>query len=359
MKERSLEISLGAIRRNVLRIKKATGAKCLAVVKSDAYGMGALQVSRGLEGVADWLGTATLSEAVALRRGGIKSSLLVLGSTLPSDIPLAVSYAISLTAENMEFIAAAAKMRGSAVISLHLKVDTGMGRIGVKPLEISQAVELISFAPCLSLEGIFSHFATAEAKEATFVLKQISLMKSILSGMKKQPALTHIANSAAILRYPDAARLCSMVRPGVLLYGVMPDIDIKDTIGVEYALKGTSSLLHINEMKKGTSFGYGLAYTCRKKSRVGILDLGYGYGYNRALSNHFFVKRNRTLYPVRGRICMNQTFIEVEKESSVGESYTFLDRELKVEKMAQICNTVPHEILCNMGGERMKKVYNE
>ena len=146
-------------------------------------------VSPGLEGVGT-VGTATLSRGSNIRREGIKSSLLVLGPTLPSDIPLAISYAISLTAENMEFIAAASKMRVNAVLSLHLKVDTGMGRIGVKPLEVSRAMELISFAPSLSLEGIFSHFATADAKESTFVLKQISLMKSILSGMKKQPALS-------------------------------------------------------------------------------------------------------------------------------------------------------------------------
>jgi len=217
---------------------------------------------------------------------------------------------------------------------------------------------MIAASPRLRLEGIFSHLAMAEQKDTTITRKQIAVMEAVVAGLREKSLLVHIANSAGILCHSSASRNFSMVRTGLLLYGIMPDIDIPDTMGCEYALRGIAALSHAKDVPAGTALSYGQTYVCPKQCRIGVLALGYGDGLNRALSNNWSVQRNGWHYSVRGRICMDQTLIELRGGEHLGDEFVFLDEELRVERMARVCATVPQEILCNFGSKRMRKVYH-
>ncbi|MCX7704954.1 MAG: alanine racemase [bacterium] len=357
-KERILEIDLEAIEHNVKTLKKFTGRKLLACVKCNGYGTGATPVSKKIEKHIDWFGVATLEEAIALRKSGIKKPILVLGPTFAKEVRKAIEYNISLTAASMEFI----REVKTANLSVHIKVDTGMGRIGILPEQLYQAVEIMKNSK-VKIEGIFSHFSDSENPDRKFALKQIEIFEKALAAIPSRlKGITHIANSGGIVNVPESIKNFQMVRTGLLLFGVYPTLFLrifKSIPGLRYALRGKARILLIREVEAGTKISYGGVYECPYKTKIAIAGIGYGDGLRRGLSNKFFIKHNKELFPIRGRICMDQTIIEVDDTIKEGAEIIFLDEQLSIENMAEICKTVPQEIMTGFGVSRLKKVYHE
>lgn len=357
-KSRILEIDLGAVLNNVRLIKKITGKKLLACVKCDGYGLGAIPVSKKIEDDVDWFGVATIEEAISLRKAGIKKPVLVLGPVHSSQLRKAINYRISLTAAGLDFIK---EIVTAENLSVHIKIDTGMGRIGIFPEQIPEALRLIRNSK-IKVEGVFSHLSNSESPDRRFAIKQIEIFKKAIASIPaKYRVITHIANSGGIVNVPESVKDFSMVRTGLLLYGVYPSLFLrtfKNIPSLCYAIKGKAEVLITREVPAGTSISYGATYVCQEKTIIAIAGIGYGDGLNRALSNRFFMKIDNNLFPIRGRICMDQTILEVDSSVKKGQEVVFLDSQLSVEDMAEICNTVPHEILTGFGVSRLKKVYH-
>ncbi|HOK79650.1 MAG TPA: alanine racemase [bacterium] len=354
-----IKIALEAIADNVKVLKKITRKKLLAVVKCNGYGMGAIPVSRKIERDVDWFGVATIDEAVSLRKAGITKPILVLGPSLRPDVKKAIEHRISLTAASSSFIRDIVNAKG---LSIHLKVDTGMGRIGIMPEEVSSVMDIIKNSKGIKLEGIFSHLATSESMDRKFAIKQIEIFKQVLAGVPaKLRGITHIANSGGIVNLPESIENFSMVRTGLLLYGVYPSLFLKTFKAIpslKYALKGIVKILSVRQVPAGTRISYGGTFTCKRDTTIAIAGIGYGDGMNRALSNKFYMKYNEELFPIRGNICMDQTILEVKKDIKEASEVIFLDNQLSIELMAEICGTVPQAIMTAFGASRLKKAYH-
>jgi len=354
---RILEIDLDAILNNVRTLKKITGKKLLACVKCDGYGLGAISVSKKIERHTDWFGVATLDEAICLRKAGIKKPVLVLGPVSASLVRKAIDYSISLTAASPDFINSILTAEN---LSIHIKVDTGMGRIGLLPGQLKEVVRILKKTR-IKIEGIFTHFSDSENPDKKSALKQIEVFNAALeqipAGYRR---ITHVANSGGIVNVPESVEGFSMVRTGLLLYGVYPTLFLrifKKIPGLQYAITGKADILLVRQVPAGTCISYGSTYICPDNTTIAIVGLGYGDGLDRGLSNRFFMKCDNRLFPIRGRICMDQTILQVNSSTKEGSQVIFLDSQLSVEDMAQICRTVPQEIMTRFGVSRLKKVY--
>ncbi|MCM8788663.1 MAG: alanine racemase, partial [Candidatus Omnitrophica bacterium] len=304
-----------------------------------------------------WFGVATIDEALSLRKSGIKKPVLVLGPVPASEVKKAIDHNISLTAAGMDFIN---KIHSTHNLSVHIKVDTGMGRIGIQPQDLTEAIRILKKSK-VKIEGIFSHLSSSENPDRTFSLKQIKMFNEVLSSVPgKSKIITHMANSGGIVNVSESVENFSMVRTGLLLYGVYPSLFLrifKKISGLKYAIRGIAKIILVRNVPGGTPISYGGTYVCPKDTRIAIAGIGYGDGIDRALSNKFFMKHKDELFPVRGRICMDQTVLEINQSVEEGSHIVFLDQQLSVEDMAEICKTVPNEILTRFGVSRLKKVY--
>lgn len=358
MNSRALIIDLDAILHNVRVIKKITGKKVLACVKCNAYGMGVTRISKKIEKEVDWFGVATIDEAVSLRKAGIIKPILVMSPVVPSEIRKAIDHNITLTASSINFLKEIINTDG---ISIFLKFDTGMGRTGIMPEDTCEAIKLLRNVKRLKICGVFSHLSTSESPDKKFAINQIEIFRKILSAIPvKMRGITHIANSGGIVNLPESIEDFSMVRTGLLLYGVYPSLYLrifKKIPSLKYAIKGMASVISVRDVPAGTSISYGRSFVCPEKTTIAVVGIGYGDGLNRSLSNKFYMKHHEDLYPIRGKICMDQSMIEIKKEMKEGQSVIFLDEQLSIEDMAEICHTVPHAIMTGFGVPRLKKVY--
>ncbi|HPP66939.1 MAG TPA: alanine racemase [bacterium] len=356
--ERRLEIDLDAVLNNVKYIKKNTGKQILACVKCDGYGLGAVAVSRKIEPNVDWFGVATVDEAVSLRKAGIVKPILVLGVTEKQYIRQAINHRISLTIPSSDFIN---RIPASEPVSVHLKIDTGMGRLGIMPQELSETLKRINSRKNIKLEGVFSHLSSSEKPEKTRALKQIKIFHEVIGQLPTRlRVITHIANSGGIINIPESVDGFSMVRTGLLLYGVYPSLFLKTfhhIASLEYAICGIAKILLARKVPAGTLLSYNGKFMCKHETQIGIAGIGYGDGLDRALSNRFYMKYSNQLLPIRGNICMDQTILELTADIKQDEEIVFLDSELSAEHMAEIAHTVPHEILTRFGVSRINKVY--
>jgi len=356
--ERILEVDLDAISNNVRIIKKYTGKKLLACVKCDGYGLGAVPISKKIEPLVDWFGTATVEEGILLRKAGITRPILVLGPIRKDNIKNAISHRISITLPSQDFIDC---IPLSENVSVHIKVDTGMGRIGIMPEDLYETVRRIKSRKNIKLEGIFSHFSDSENPDRKFALEQVRIFQDVLKQIPaKWRTTTHMANSGGIINVPESFKGFSMVRTGLLLYGVYPCLFLKTfkcLPSLKYAICGSTEILFVRNVDAGTRLSYGGRFVCQKETRIGIAGIGYGDGLSRALSNNFYMKCRDSLLPIRGNICMDQTILELNQNTEQGDRVVFLDSEISAEDMAEISHTVPHEILTRFGVSRMKKIY--
>lgn len=366
------EIRLGALRRNFAKARDLAGpgVKLMAVVKAEAYGHGMLRVAKELlaEG-ADYLGVALIEEAIALREAGLGGPILVMGSPPDEALPAFARYGVELT------IVSAAKARAGAAaaaaagksIAAHLKIDTGMGRIGARWDELEGLAEELSglaraAGPGLDLVGAFSHLATADC-DLDFAREQASRFRRALAALAArgiEPPLAHLANSAALVGLPEA-RL-GMVRPGILVYGYEPLPGKR--VGVEPVMRLVSRVSFVKGVRAGEGVSYGLAWRAGADTSIATLPIGYGDGYSRALSGRARVWIGGAARPIAGRICMDQTMVDLGPggEAKEGDEAILFGagREggIPGEELCELLGTIPYELTC-MVAARVPRDYVE
>lgn len=359
------EINLSALENNIKNIKSCikNNAKWCAVVKADAYGHGAIPVARkAVEVGAAYLAVAVLSEAIALRQAGFTQPILILGASPLEAAEDLAAYGITqavFTLEQAQAISAAAARQGKTA-KVHLKIDTGMGRIGVRPEAAGNMAQAISALPGLELEGMFSHFAKADAEDKTYAQQQLAAFKCAIGEAEAAGIhipIKHIANSAAILEMPEAH--FDMVRAGIILYGLWPSDEVKHVIDLQPVMQLKAKLMYVKTLHEGESVSYGCTFTAQRESRIATLPLGYADGYTRMFSGKAQVELLGKRAPVAGRICMDQCMIDVTDipEAKAGDVATLYGSStLTMDEAAGWLGTINYELPCMLSA-RVPRVY--
>ncbi|MBQ4137820.1 MAG: alanine racemase [Clostridia bacterium] len=357
------EIDLAALVRNYRRIEKLSrGAKVIPVIKADAYGHGAIECMHALEDAgADFFAVATIAEAIELREAcGYKSKILILGYTLDCDVDLLERYNITQTVFSLEYARAlddACARRGVGVLDVHIKLDTGMNRLGFDTKDAKNTAELINSVGSLShlsVKGMFTHFACADEYGSGLTdiqRKRYDEVKRELG--KNKPEICHICNSAGIIRQEIPAY--DAVRAGIILYGHMPsgEFDLKD---FETPMSLKARVAHVHTLKPGDSVSYGATFTADREMKIATLPVGYADGFIRAYSKSS-VRINGKDCPIVGRICMDQCMVDVSgADVKQGDIAVIFDSREKVEELAKMSGTITYEVLCLIG-KRVPRVY--
>lgn len=367
------EINLAAIARNLQQIRSLLqpGTRIMGVVKANAYGHGAVPVSRVLlqHGVS-MLAVARAGEAVHLRQAGITVPILVLGYTPGEMFNELLEYNLTQTVFSLDYarLLDEAAVRAGKRLTVHIKVDTGMGRLGFWHARQDAVQDVLAIArlPHLAVEGIYTHFAAADSADKTYTEQQIQAFQEFLHRLQKeglQVALRHCANSAGIIDHPEAH--LDMVRPGIILYGLYPSVEVKqDRLRLEPAMTFKTRIAQVKEVEAGFSVSYGCTYTTAGNTVIATLPVGYADGYSRLLSSRgqVLVRGNRA--GIIGRVCMDQCMIDVGHLPGVqpGEEVVLFGRQgqawLPVEEWAGWIGTINYEAVC-MVSARVPRVYVE
>ena len=361
-----VEVNLARLADNFRAIRAAVGhAAVMPILKANAYGHGLVPVARHLASLgATCFGVAFLEEAVALREAGMVQPILVMGGIFGDQIPLFLRHDLTLTASSIDKLAQIEEVAGrlGVIARVHLKIDTGMERIGVHYYSARGLLERAAECRHAVVEGIYSHFANADAADLGSARVQLARFLEVLEWYDKQgltPPIRHIANSGAVLQLPDSH--LDLVRPGILLYGVYPSAEVRKTIAVEPALSWRSRVVYFKVVSPGHPVSYGSTWQSDHPVRVVTVPAGYGDGYFRALSNvaHVLIRGRR--YPVVGRVCMDQIMVSLEWETAYnGDMVTLLgqdgDEIITCEHLAEWAGTIPYEVLTNIN-TRVPRVY--
>lgn len=362
-----LTVDLGRLAANYRAIAAHAGRPLMPILKANAYGHGLVRVARLMADLgAPYLGVAYLEEGIRLRREGISTPILVLGGILGDQIPLFLAHDLTLTASSVDklrAIEAAASAAGKRA-RVHLKIDTGMERIGVHYYSAEALLEASLRCQHVDVEGIFSHFATADEEDLTYARLQLARFEEVLSFYERRGLPTpmrHMANSAAAVRMPESA--FDMVRPGILLYGVYPSEHVPRDVPVRAALTWHSRVVYFKVVKPGHPVSYGSTWQTDHMCRVVTVPVGYGDGYPRRMSGSAEVLLHGRRYPVVGRICMDQVMVNIEWDSAYnGDEVILLGGSgtgaLAVEELAAWAGTIPYEILTGIN-TRVPRVYVE
>ncbi|WP_240371897.1 alanine racemase [Anoxybacteroides rupiense] len=350
------EVDLDAIFHNVTSLRAFLGeqTEIMAVVKANAYGHGDVQVARtALEAGASYLAVAFLDEALALRKKGVGAPILVLGAVRPEDINLAAREQITLTVFQKEWLEKAKNLfTDKQPVSFHLKMDTGMGRIGVKEEEeTKQIVAMIEEHPFFLLEGVYTHFATADELDTQYFSFQYEKFLRMLEWLPYLPKRVHCGNSATSLRFPD--KVFNMVRFGIAMYGLSPSIDMKPLLpfSLKEAFSLHSRIVHVKCLRPGEKVSYGATYTAEEEEWIGTVPIGYADGWIRKLQN-FHVLVNGRKVPIVGRICMDQMMIRLPEQVPVGTKVTLIGKQeaaqVTIDDVAKYVGTISYEIPCTI-----------
>ena len=344
-------------------------AAVMPILKANAYGHGLVEVARHLQTLgAPYLGVAFLEEGILLREAGVTTPILVLGGIIGNQVPLFLEHDLTLTASSVEKlgqIEEAARAMGVRA-RVHLKIDTGMERIGVHYYSAESLLEASLACTHFEVEGIFSHFANADAADPAYSYLQLERFHGVLDFYARRglppPPLRHMANSAALARFPQAR--FDMVRAGLLLYGVYPSAQVPRTVAVRPTLSWKSRVVYFKVVPPGHPVSYGSTWQSDHPVRLVTVPVGYGDGYFRALSNRAEVVIRGRRYPVVGRVCMDQLMVNIEWETAYnGDEVILLGEDaggaaVTVEELAEWAGTVPWEILTNVN-TRVPRVYKE
>ncbi|MCB2203306.1 alanine racemase [bacterium] len=350
-----IDVDLDALRGNVARVRQHVGAtRIMGTVKANAYGHGLIRTAKELLAFGvDELGVAFLEEGIALRRAGITAPVLVLGGIIGNQISHFIEYDLQITASSvfkLRQIDETAREMGRRA-SVHLKVDTGMGRIGIRHENAHQLFDAVQEAQHTDLRGVYSHFASSHDPDMTFTRLQLG---RFLETLEYFPAhglpmpVRHIANSGAVLQHEDA--WLDMVRPGIMLYGVYPGPEVRHSVKLEPVLSMHTRVVFFKVVRAGHSIGYDHTWTAPCDTRVVTLPVGYGDGFPRSLSNKGAVLINGKRYPIVGRISMDQCMVDIGMDSAYNGDEAVLigkqgDARITVEELAEHCDTIPYEIL--------------
>ena len=364
-------IDLDAIAYNMEQMKLRIDGhtQIMAVIKTDAYGHGAVQVAQMLEKY-DYIwgfAVATLDEAVVLRVEGIQKPILVLGCIFPDQYMEMLNNDIRMnvyTEDMAKEIANMARREGKTAY-LHIKLDTGMGRLGFSITEESvEAITRISKLSNVKMEGVFTHFAKADEKDKTFTMQQIQQFESMTKLLKEQGVTfvyEHCSNSAAIIDVPEAK--FDIVRAGISTFGLYPSEEVdKEAVHLKPALALKSHVAFVKEIEPGTSISYGGTFVAEKKMKIATIPVGYGDGYPRALSGVGYVLIRGKKAPILGRICMDQFMVDVThiEDASFGDKVTLIGRDgneyISVEMLGELSGRFNYEFICDLG-KRIPRVY--
>ena len=351
------EVDLGAIAENVRQVqKKVAPAQVMAVVKADAYGHGAVPVARtALKSGASRLAVALVEEALELREAGIRAPILVFGGVFPDDAEHYARHGLEATVytdDALEALSQAGRKAGRP-ISVHVKVDTGMGRVGVAWEKAPEFVEKVLGTEGVALGGLYTHFATSDEADKSYAHLQLRRFQKVQERLRDKSVrvpLVHAANSGAVLDMPEA--YFDAVRPGVMLYGYYPSPETSESVPLRPAMTFLTQVLYVKEVEPGTSVSYGRKYVAKRRTKIATLPVGYADGYNRLLSNQGEVLIRGRIYPVVGRVCMDQILVDLGPDSPVqpGDEVVLFgrrgDQEVSVYSICQKLHTIPYEVTC-------------
>lgn len=381
MRPTYLEVNLSQLKQNLENIRKhVSPAKVLVVLKANAYGHGVDGVAPFIAPFADYIGVAIVEEGIHLRKMGIATPILVMGGTLPEQLPDYFEYDLTLAASSLDLLTAAEQLAWSSGkrLKTHLKIDTGMERIGLREYEAEPFIEKSLACSHLDIEGIFTHFANSETLEsiglpiadsklsdsridsrmvkASLQLERFDEVLSIYERRSEpHPPIRHTANSGATLLLPES--YYDMVRPGVLFYGVYPARDIERTIDVKPALTWKSKVTHSKVTLPGRGVSYGSLWQAEARTRIVTIPCGYADGYFRRMTNQAQVSINGKLYPQVGRICMDQFMVNVgDDEVRAGDEVILFGQGIAAEDLADWTGTNEYEVMTNISA-RVPRVF--
>ena len=361
------EVNLKALRRNYQRIKACTESELMPIVKADAYGHGVIPIVNSLRelGVSRF-GVALLEEALEVKQAFPDLTLMVIGNTparfseilVREDIiPAVYQY------DQAEALSQAAAALGRTA-RLHIKVDTGMGRIGFRPEEVGEVVRIAAL-PNLFIEGIFTHFASADQTDLKFAHRQLERFNQFYGALEAQGVhipIRHAANSAAIIQFPEAH--FELVRPGIILYGLVPSLQVGASLGLEPVMSWRARITHVKTIGRGETVSYGCTFRAAFETVVATVPAGYADGLRRALSNRGEMLVDGQRATIIGRVCMDQTMLEVTKIPGIrdGDVVTILGKDgleqIDATEMAGWLGTISYEIVCGIS-QRVPREYIE
>ena len=358
-------VDLGAVARNCATLRRRlANAQLCAVVKADGYGHGGTPCARAaLAGGATWLAVATATEAAALRDEGIRAPLLVMGALTESELGAALAADADVVAWREQFVQAVeAAVTTARPARVHVKLDTGMGRLGAKdPGQAHAVAAAVDASKRQELAGVMTHFATADDQGSDFFDEQLRRFRPFAEELKRShpECIVHAANSAAALRSDDAH--FDMARCGIAVYGMDPFGEDASLRGLEPALALRSYVAEVKVLSPGESVGYGRTWTASAQTRVAVLPIGYGDRYRRGLSNAADVLIRGSRFPVVGTISMDNTTVEVgDAEMAVGDSATLIGTDggerISAEELARGLDTINYEITCGVSA-RVSRVH--
>ncbi len=351
------EVSLGAVAHNVRTIKAHIGSsvELFSVVKANAYGHGAVAVGRtALRHGAQRLAVARVSEGIELRQAGIDAPVLVMGYSAPHDVIAAVEHGLTLTVTETD-VAALASARAAQLgrtATVHVKVDTGMGRFGLLPDEVVPFFRHLAGLPSLVVEGLFSHFSVADLADKTYTRQQFQTYQLVVAALQSAGfavPLRHIANSAATLDLPEMH--LDAVRAGIAIYGLHPSGEVEPVLPLKPALTLKSHVARVRVLPAGSSISYGRTFITPTEMRVALVPLGYGDGFHRILSNRGDVLIRGQRARILGRVCMDQFVVDVSgiPQAAVNDEVVLVgrqgDAEIRAEEVARLAETINYEVV--------------
>jgi len=354
------EIDLDAITDNVRAFKRHVGpdVEVMAVVKANAYGHGAVPVARAaLAAGATRLAVHRLIEGVELRQAGISAPVLVMGYTPPDGAELVLRWRLTPSLMTLEFaqaVSARANAQG-ATVPVHVKVDTGMSRFGLMPGEVGDFLQALRVLPGLHIEGLFTHFATADWADLTHTRRQLAIFREVIRMARSagvEPPIIHAANSAATMSLPEAH--FNAVRPGIALYGLNPSNEWAPVFAIRPALTLKSRVSRVRQLPPGVGISYGRTYITQRPTRAALVPVGYGDGYHRLLSNKGSVLIHGQLAPIRGRVCMDQFVVDISDHPAVQQDDEVVilgqqgEARISAEEVAELAGTINYEVTTSL-----------
>jgi alanine racemase len=359
-----LEIDLSAIRNNISLLSQITGTGVMPVVKANAYGHGLIEVSLAAEkeGVS-WLGVSRIEEAIALRNAGIRCSILILGYTPPRRIPDAVQYDLAVTLYDGKIASDYDQeaLKTKKKLRVHVKTDSGMGRLGVPSKDAFTFLSDLNQYPNLSIEGLFTHFARADEPGASTTKEQMEKFQALVDQLDQKgsrPQFIHAANSAGALNFP-AGRF-DMVRCGISIYGLRPSPETTLPQGFKSSLTWKTRLTSIKTFPPGHGISYGFHYYTTHEERIGVIAIGYADGFRRIMGNKVLVKGKKV--DVVGAVCMDQCMVRLDDFTSaaVGDEVILIggqaETSITAEEIAKTWGTINYEVVCGLA-ERVPRFY--
>ena len=360
------EISLPALRQNLQEVARRVGSSViLAVVKANAYGHGAVRVAKTLlSSGAQRLGVATVAEGVELRQAGISAPILVMGGGLVDDLDAILEYSLQPALPSEESVARMGRLAStrSSPLPIHLKIDTGMGRLGLSPADAGSLLRG-RWPSSLQLEGLMSHLGSADDADPKATEAQLTAFREVLADIKGRtgsPPIAHIAGSAGILAWPESH--FDLVRPGLMLYGYAPGV--LQAPELRPALTWKTHVVQVKRVMPGQAVSYGGTFIAKRPTTLAVLAVGYADGYSRALSNRGRILIHGRLVPVVGRVCMDLTIVDVTDIPTVtpGTEAVLIGRQgagcISADDLAAEIGTISYEILVGIG-PRVERVYTD